>query len=63
MGLKSRVGALAGSMPLSLMIAPLARSQSVDDKIKSLEQELMQLKTEQVELRKEATAAAAPLPT
>lgn len=38
-------------------------AQSVDDKIKSLEQELTQLKEQQIELKKEATAAAAALPT
>jgi hypothetical protein len=37
-------------------------AQSVDEKIKSLEQELSQLKDQQVELKKEATAAAAALP-
>ena len=46
-----------------LFAASPASAQSVDDKIKSLEQELMQLKTQQVELKKEATAAAAALPT
>ena len=38
-------------------------AQSVDDKIKALEQELSQLKEQQVELKKEATAAAAALPS
>jgi hypothetical protein len=38
-------------------------AQSVDDKIKALEQELSQLKDQQVELKKEATAAAAALPS
>jgi hypothetical protein len=46
-----------------LLAAGIARAQSVDDKIKSLEQELTQLKDQQVELKKEATAAAAALPT
>ncbi|MGE5854273.1 MAG: hypothetical protein ACM35E_14145, partial [Deltaproteobacteria bacterium] len=46
-----------------LLAAGSARAQSVDDKIKSLEQELSQLKEQQVELKKEATAAAAALPT
>ena len=46
-----------------LLAAGSARAQSVDDKIKSLEQELTQLKEQQVELKKEATAAAAALPT
>ena len=38
-------------------------AQSVDDKISALEQELTQLKTQQIELKKEATAAAAAMPT
>src|SRR5512145_1599696 len=46
-----------------LMAAAPAFAQSVDDKIKTLEQELSQLKTQQIELKKEATAAAAALPT
>ncbi|HEX7231264.1 MAG TPA: hypothetical protein VF452_12790, partial [Candidatus Binatia bacterium] len=45
------------------LAAGIARAQSVDDKIKTLEQELSQLKEQQVELKKEATAAAAALPT
>src|SRR6476646_493975 len=46
-----------------LLAAGTARAQSVDEKIKTLEQELTQLKEKQVELKKEATAAAAALPT
>jgi hypothetical protein len=46
-----------------LFAAVPASAQSVDDKIKMLEQELTQLKTQQIELKKEATAAAAALPT
>src|SRR5688572_6725881 len=46
-----------------LFAAAPASAQSVDDKIKTLEQELTQLKTQQIELKKEATAAAAALPT
>jgi hypothetical protein len=45
------------------LAAGTARAQSVDDKIKALEQELTNLKQQQVELKKEATAAAAALPT
>jgi hypothetical protein len=47
-----------------------ARAQTVDDRIQSLEQELMRLKSEQaqtraqqIELKKDAEAAAAALPT
>ena len=46
-----------------LLAGGTARAQSVDDKIKSLEQELSQLKDQQIEMKKEATAAAAALPT
>ena len=46
-----------------LFAAAPAFAQSVDDKIKSLEQELSQLKDQQVELKKEATAAAAAMPS
>jgi hypothetical protein len=46
-----------------LFAAAPASAQSVDDKIKSLEQELTQLKEQQIELKKEATAAAAAMPS
>jgi hypothetical protein len=39
-----------------------AGAQNVDDRIKALEQELTELKSQQIELKKEATAAAAALP-
>ena len=45
------------------VLAAPAFAQSVDDKIKSLEQELSQLKDQQIEMKKEATAAAAALPS
>jgi hypothetical protein len=45
-----------------LFAAAPASAQSVDEKIKSLEQELTQLKEQQIELKKEATAAAAAMP-
>ncbi|HEV8721795.1 MAG TPA: hypothetical protein VGW77_14285 [Candidatus Binatia bacterium] len=46
-----------------LLAAGTVRAQSVDDKIKSLEQELSQLKDQQIELKKEATAAAEAMPS
>jgi hypothetical protein len=49
-------------LTVMLVIAAPAWSQSVDDKIKALEQELAALKSQQIELKKEATAAAAALP-
>ena len=46
----------------ALFAAAPASAQGVDEKIKAMEQELNQLKEQQVELKKEATAAAAALP-
>ena len=51
------------ALTMFLLAAGTVQAQSVDDKIKSLEQELSQLKDQQVELKKDATAAAAALPT
>src|SRR5262247_4682587 len=58
------LGAL-GLMLMALLTAgaPAAKAQSVDDKIKALEEELSSLKSQQIELKKEATAAAAALPS
>jgi len=47
---------------LFVLAAAPARAQSVDDKIKSLEQELSDLKSQQIEMKKDAVAAAAALP-
>jgi hypothetical protein len=46
-----------------LFAAAPVLAQNVDDKIKALEQELTQLKEQQIEMKKEATAAAAAMPT
>ena len=62
-GITSRFTALASALLLALIVAPPARAQTVDQKIQALEQELSQLKDQQVELKKEATAAAAAMPT
>ena len=56
-------GFAAGAMLAASLLAVPAGAQSVDDKIKALEQELGQLKSQQIELRKESTAAAAALPS
>ena len=48
---------------LVLAVAPAWADDSVDQKIKALEQELNRLKGDQMELKKEATAAAAALPS
>jgi hypothetical protein len=45
-----------------LAVAP-ANAQSVDERIKALEQELIQLKEQQIEMKREATEAAVALPT
>jgi hypothetical protein len=55
--------ALGFMLTAMLLAAVPAGAQSVDDKIKALEQELGQLKSQQMELKKEATAAAAALPS
>ena len=55
--------ALGLMLTAMLLAAVPAGAQSVDDKIKALEQELGQLKSQQMELKKEATAAAAALPS
>ena len=53
-----------GFMLAALLFAAVpAAAQSVDDKIKALEEELSALKSQQMELKKEATAAAAALPS
>ena len=46
-----------------LFAAAPSFAQSVDEKIKALEQELTQLKDQQIEMTREATEAAAALPT
>src|SRR4030095_11557895 len=45
------------------VLAAPAFDQSVHDRIKSLEQELLQLKEQQIEMKKEATAAAQAMPS
>jgi hypothetical protein len=57
------MAALGSALILLLMVASTARSESVDDKIKALEAELTELKEQQIELKKEATAAAAAMPS
>ena len=56
--------AASGVMLTAFLLAAVpARAQTVDDKIKSLEQELSQLKEQQISLKKEAVAAEAALPS
>ena len=59
----SRLAAVDLLLVAMLLFAVPAGAQSVDDKIKALEQELSSLKSQQMELKKEATAAAAALPS
>jgi len=54
---------LASMLAAFLLTAGSAQAQSVNDKINALEQELQQLKEQQIELKKEATAAAAAMPS
>jgi len=46
-----------------LLAAGSVWAQTIDDKIKTLEQELIQLKEQQIEMKKEATSAAAAMPS
>jgi hypothetical protein len=52
-----------GFLLAGFLVAAVAEAQNVDDKIKELEQELSSLKSQQLELKKESTAAAAALPS
>ena len=52
-----------GLMLIAIFSAAPVRAQGVDEKIKNLEQELSQLKSQQIEMKKDAAAAAAALPT
>ncbi len=54
---------LASVLAAFLLAAGTVQAQSVSDKIQTLEQELQQLKEQQLELKKEATAAAAAMPS
>jgi hypothetical protein len=54
---------MLGTLAVFLLAAGSVRAQSVDDRIKALEQELIQLKEQQIEMKKEATAAAAEMPS
>jgi hypothetical protein len=56
--------ATAGFMVAVFLLAVVpAQAQNIDDRIKALESELSQLKEQQIELKKEATAAAAAMPS
>jgi hypothetical protein len=57
------LAALGFMVTALLLVAVPTGAQSVDDKIKALEQELSELKSQQIELKKESTAAATALPT
>ena len=54
---------LASMLAAFLLTAGTVQAQSVSEKISVLEQELQQLKEQQIELKKEATAAAAAMPS
>ena len=57
------IGAATGLLAGFLLGVTPGWAQSVDERIKSLEQELIQLKEQQIEMKREATEAAAALPT
>jgi hypothetical protein len=57
------LGAATGLLASFLLGWTPGWAQNVDDKIKALEQELTQLKEQQIEMKKEATEAAAALPS
>src|SRR6188768_392124 len=54
---------LASMLAAFLLTAGTVQAQSVSEKISVLEQELQQLEEQQIELKKEATAAAAAMPS
>jgi hypothetical protein len=57
-------GFWALSLLAAFLLAPVSvRGQSIDEKIKTLEQELIQLKEQQIEMKKEATTAAEAMPS
>jgi hypothetical protein len=60
--MKKRLAVLS-MLAAFVFAAGWARAQSVDQKIQALEAELTQLKEQQIELKKEATAAAAAMPS
>jgi hypothetical protein len=62
-GIRARVTAFGAAWIFLLMMAPVARSQNVDEEIKALKEKLATLENTQIELKKEATAAAAAMPT
>ena len=55
--------ALALTLAAFVFTAAPARAQDVEDKIKNLEQELSQLKEQQISMKKDAVAAEAALPS
>jgi hypothetical protein len=63
MGMRRKTMWLASVLAAFLLTAGAVQAQSVNDKISALEQELQQLKEQQIELKKEATAAAAAMPS
>ena len=61
--IKSKAIVLALFSGLLLAAPPWARAQQVDEEIKALKERLATLENKQIELKKEATAAAEALPT
>jgi hypothetical protein len=59
----AKVTALVGIVFMLLIVASSARAEDVDEEIKALKEKLTTLENKQIEMRKEATAAAAAFPT
>jgi hypothetical protein len=59
----SRVAAQGLILIVLILLGSPIQAENVDDRIKAIEQELSQLKEQQLELKKEATAAAQAMPT
>jgi hypothetical protein len=63
-GITSRLTALFSALMLLLIVAPTARGQEkVDEEIQALKDKLATLENRQIEMKKEATAAAAAMPS
>ena len=62
-GIKLRSAAVACALASFVIVTPFARAQSVDEEIKALKEKLATLENQQIEMKKEATAAVAALPT
>jgi len=58
-----RMFSVLGLIAAFLLAAGAVSAQSIDERIKALEKELSELKEQQIEIKKEATSAAAAMPS